>query len=210
MSEKKYQVRTRLLHEFQLHHKASDAKINIDAALGEGTVSISTAKRWFAKFKSGDLSLEDKERPGRPQEIDRDAVLAAIEEDPTQTTRMLAIEFQCAHKQIVRILHELGKRNIKSRWVPHELNENQKKARVNAAEHLLARQKSQPFLDLIVTCDEKWVFFNNPVRSSGGSLPDSLLLSLQCQTGVNPRPCSVCGGAVPVSSIGSFSKRGKQ
>ena len=68
-----------------------------------------TAIRWFAKFSDGEESFEDQPRAGRPREVDREAVLAAIEESPSLTTRMLADDFGCVHGTIENILHEAGK-----------------------------------------------------------------------------------------------------
>jgi histone-lysine N-methyltransferase SETMAR len=44
------------------------------------------------------------------------------------------------------------------------LTEKQKNQRFDAAQQLLQRQQEQPFLDWIVTCDEKWISYKNPVK----------------------------------------------
>ena len=150
-----------LLHEFEIGHSAKEAWRNVSKSKGEDVVSCATAKRWFKKFKEGQ---EDKEHLGRPPAIDMYAVLAKIESDPTMSTRMLAKEFECSYKQIARILHEAGKQVRKGRWVPHKLTQNQKNRRNSAAQELLERHNKSPFLNRIVTCDEKWVSYKNPVN----------------------------------------------
>lgn len=55
------------------------------------------------------MQLKDKARSGRPREVDREAVLRAIEANPTLTTRMLAVDFDRVHGTIEKILHEVGK-----------------------------------------------------------------------------------------------------
>jgi len=56
----------------------------------------------------------------------------------------------------------LGKSWKKSKWVPHELTSVQKQNRVDVAIRLLDRNEREPFLENIVTGDEKWVPFKNP------------------------------------------------
>lgn len=46
---------------------------------------------------------------------------------------------------------------MRGRWVPHELTLVQKQRRVAVATQLLNRQRETPFLECVITCDEKWV-----------------------------------------------------
>ena len=109
MELSKEQVRLLLKYEYLSELNAAQAAQRINDACGEGTVGESTARRWFAKFREGEESFEDKPRSGRPKEVDRQEVLEAIEETPSLTTRMLADDFDYDQKTIVNILHELGK-----------------------------------------------------------------------------------------------------
>ncbi|UYV74835.1 hypothetical protein LAZ67_12001208 [Cordylochernes scorpioides] len=47
------------------------------------------AQKLFAKFKNGDLDLEDTPRSGRPSEFDEEHLKALLKEDGCQTTRVL-------------------------------------------------------------------------------------------------------------------------
>jgi histone-lysine N-methyltransferase SETMAR len=78
---------------------------------------------------------------------------------------MLADEFDRDPMTIWHILQEAGKNYLKSKWVPHELTMPQQTKRFNACVQLLERH-SEDRLDLrdIVTCDEKWIAFDNPHR----------------------------------------------
>lgn len=127
-------------------------------------VSARTCERWYSKFKDGDFSLEDGPRSGRPSKLDDDHLLSIIEADPRVTTRELEEICQCDHSTIVRHLHKLGKVNKLGKWVPHELNQAQKDARVSICTSLLLKNDTEPFLKQIVTGDEKWVLYVNIQR----------------------------------------------
>ena len=160
----KTDIRALIFHEFSLGRKPMQALQNIIQSKGPGVVSHRTVERWYAKFRTGQENIEDQPRSGRPPTIDEDAILEAIEADPTLSTRMLAEDFNCSQRQIVNILHKLGKQVRKGRWVPHELTMQQKNQRLLAAQQLLQRHQEEPFLSRIVTCDEKWVSYKNPVN----------------------------------------------
>ncbi|KAI1708099.1 histone-lysine N-methyltransferase SETMAR [Ditylenchus destructor] len=100
MEKNRSVIRELLKFEFELGHSAKQAMDNINRAKGAGTVAYSTAKEWS------------------PREVDREAVVNAVEEHPSMTTRMLAEDFECSHMQINRILHDAGKKWLKSQWVP--------------------------------------------------------------------------------------------
>ncbi|GFT49502.1 hypothetical protein TNCV_3366881 [Trichonephila clavipes] len=51
------------------------------STFGDSVANELTARHWFKKFKSGDLSLCDKARTGRPHALDDKALQTAIEED---------------------------------------------------------------------------------------------------------------------------------
>jgi histone-lysine N-methyltransferase SETMAR len=103
------QIRLLLMHEWRVGENASEAARKINGAWGDDTVAKRTAREWFAKFKAGEDSLEDQPRSGRPQEVDRQAVIEMVEQSPSLTCRMLAEEFDCHYSTIDRILNEAGK-----------------------------------------------------------------------------------------------------
>ena len=102
-------IRHVMLHHFKKGWTAAQSKRDLDETYGEETISESQCRRWFARFKSGDLSLEDKQGRGRPSDFDDQALLEAVEEDQSLTTRMLAEQFGVSHVCIVKRLKKLGK-----------------------------------------------------------------------------------------------------
>ncbi|GFT43518.1 mariner Mos1 transposase [Trichonephila clavipes] len=58
------------------------------------------------------------------------------------------------------------------RWIPHEPTDRQQKNRKIVGEMLLARYKRKLCLHLIVTGDEKWIYFENPKRNLSYADPE--------------------------------------
>jgi len=99
--------------------------------------------------------LEGKPGRGRPSDFDDQALLAAVEEDESLTTRMLAEDFNVDHSTIVRRLEKLGKVWKLAGWVPHELSDNNKADRVRIFAELLQRNEQTPFLKNLVTLQKR-------------------------------------------------------
>ena len=60
-----------------------------------------------AKFRSGDFSLKDEKRSGRPVEVDDDLIKAIIDSDHS-TTREIAEKLHVSHTCIENYLKQLG------------------------------------------------------------------------------------------------------
>jgi hypothetical protein len=63
---------------------------------------------------------------------------------------------------IHRHLTALGKIYKSCRVVPHELSAEQAQRRVEFSRKLLQSPKDHCFIKRIVSCDEKWIYLNNP------------------------------------------------
>uniref|UniRef100_A0A914CKY9 Mos1 transposase HTH domain-containing protein n=1 Tax=Acrobeloides nanus TaxID=290746 RepID=A0A914CKY9_9BILA len=114
-------IRELLKFEFELDHSAKEAMDNINRAKGNGTVSKVTAYLWYSKFRSNKMEIEDKKRSGRPREVDRVAVVNAVEAHPSMTTRILVKDFECSHTEIASIYcGQLGntRRALRNRRIP--------------------------------------------------------------------------------------------
>uniref|UniRef100_A0A914BUV8 Mos1 transposase HTH domain-containing protein n=1 Tax=Acrobeloides nanus TaxID=290746 RepID=A0A914BUV8_9BILA len=98
-----------MLYYFEKGHTAAEAFRDLNDLFGERTIGRKTIYEWFDRFKSGDTSLEDKPGRGRPSDFDDQALLAAMEEDESLTTRILAEQFNVDHSTIVHRLKKLGK-----------------------------------------------------------------------------------------------------
>ena len=179
-------IRHIMLYHFEKGWSAAQSFRDLNELYGEGTISKSQVERWFKKFKSGDTNLVDVEGRGRPSNFNDQALLSAVEEDESLTTRMLAEDFNVDHSTIVRRLKKLGKVWKLAGWVPHELSENNKAERVRIFTELLKRNEQTSFLNKnLVTGDESWLLFKNVKRKkvcvSPGMLPKGIPKSVHCK-----------------------------
>nr|CDJ90590.1 histone-lysine N-methyltransferase SETMAR [Haemonchus contortus] len=153
-------------YEFKLGGTAARTARNIIEVWGQGSVNECTVQRWFQKFRTGTTSLEDEPYGSRPTTLDNDQLKASVEVNPHETTRDIAKELNVHHTTIVRHLKQIGKTKKLDKWVPHELTEIQKNRRFEISSAHLLRKFSDPLLERIVTCDEKWILYDNRRRSA--------------------------------------------
>ena len=132
-------------------------------AYGDNALLETTCRDWFRRFNDNNFDLSDKKRENRPRKVEDCQLQALLDEDDTQSQKMLVEQLGRAISQVaisIR-LHAMGKIQKIGKWV-HELNDRQMKR--NTCQILLARQKRKSFLHRIVTGDEKWIYFQNPKR----------------------------------------------
>ncbi|XP_014787037.1 histone-lysine N-methyltransferase SETMAR-like [Octopus bimaculoides] len=75
---------------------------------GDDIVGKSTVRRWFAKFKAGEFSLEDDSCSGRPSTLDEDALKAKTEENSNIRARELTEELEVSKSTAYEHLVKLG------------------------------------------------------------------------------------------------------
>jgi len=132
-------------------------------AYGDNALSETTCRDWFHWFNDDNFDLSDKKRENRPRKVEDCQLQALLDEDDTQSQKMLAEQLGVSQAAISMRLHAMGKVQKIGKWVPHELNDRQMERRQNTCQILLARQKRKSFLRRIVT-GEKWMYFQNPKR----------------------------------------------
>jgi [histone H3]-lysine36 N-dimethyltransferase SETMAR len=162
----KSKLRTVLEYEFRCGTKAADAVRNVNRVFGEGSTNKMTVGRWYTKFSKGDFNLTNEPR-GKPEpKVNNDDLLAAVESDPSQTAAELAQMFKVSKSTILEHLHAIHKVKKLDKWVPRDLSNSNKMQRIQVCISLLTRHKNESFIHRIVTCDEKWITWDNRKRSS--------------------------------------------
>lgn len=153
-------------YEFKLGHNGAEAARNINSAFGENAVSERTVRYCFETFSSGDFSLESEER-GRPStSLNDDDLKVTVENDPRTSVRELAAKFGVSIQTISNHLKAIGKKKKLDKWIPFDLNSDQKMRRMEACMNHLQRHETEPFLHRIITCHEKWILFDHRQRSA--------------------------------------------
>ena len=125
-----------------------------------------TVRNWFLQFKNGNNDLEHKPMPGRPQDTDHDEKKFKLKEEMIQdrfvTYKELTAITGISTGSMSKMKKEIKVEKLKGIWVPHKLNEAQKKLRVDFCTKNLAiynhgrlRKKNS-----IITGDETWMKFH--------------------------------------------------
>ncbi|XP_011063832.1 PREDICTED: uncharacterized protein LOC105151689 [Acromyrmex echinatior] len=116
----------------------------------------------------GRIFLCDEFREGRPSTsvaTNVDAVREMIERDRHMTYREIQASLGIDMKAIHTILHDhLSVRKLCSRWIPHNLIEAQKQARVKWSKEMLKKfnRGRSNLVYNIVTGDETWIYSYEP------------------------------------------------
>lgn len=131
--------------------------------------SNATIYNWYAEFGRGRTWLTDDFREGRPAtsitQENIDAVRVLIEQDRHVTYSEIEASLGITATAINSILHQhLNVRKLCCRWIPHQLTEAEKKARVNWCRKMLKKfdQGRSKTVYNIVTGDESWIYSYEP------------------------------------------------
>ena len=112
----------------------------ISTAFGPSCVSYDTVRWWKKKFESGEESIKNAPKSGRPKSASRKEIVSKIKEiigDARFTVyiaRKVGISLSTVHLILKK---HLKVKKISTRWVPHLLTDEQKRQRVKVAKKLL-------------------------------------------------------------------------
>lgn len=156
-------LKLRAILYWKLGIRTSDVLEKICEVFGDDTLVLRTVQLWYKRFDEGNFELEDRKRSGRPIKINNEDIVRMLTKQPSLSAQDIAEYINCGKKMVRRHLHLLEYVSKLNKWVPHELIENHKANRISACQ-VIERHKNDPFLDCVVTCDEKWVYYDNQSR----------------------------------------------
>lgn len=181
-----------MLFYFRRGRKAVQTAKKICAVYGDCAIAKrSTVRKWFARFRSGNFDLEDRERSGRPAVVDDDQIETLIKNNPGHSTRDIAEVLHISHMSVVRHLKTLGYVNRYDVWVPHNLTEKNLIDRISICYSLLKRNRNNPFLKRTITGDEKWIVYNNVERKRPWEKRDESTITTPA-TDLHPKKVMLC------------------
>lgn len=106
----KYHLREVLLFCFNQKKSAAESYRLLVETYGEHSPSQRTCERWYQRFQSGDLVLNDRERPGQPKKFEDEELKTLLHEDPNQTLKKLATSLNVTEMAISKRLKKQNKK----------------------------------------------------------------------------------------------------
>uniref|UniRef100_A0A0N5BJA9 Histone-lysine N-methyltransferase SETMAR n=1 Tax=Strongyloides papillosus TaxID=174720 RepID=A0A0N5BJA9_STREA len=127
-------------------------------------VSHATIKRLFKKLRESSEDLDNEEHRRSETIFDNDELRKAVEANPRAIIRELVEELNISKTTVSDYLKEIGKTKKFDKWVSHDLNDYKKLHCHRVCSSLILRNKNDPFFDRLITCDKKWIFYDNRKR----------------------------------------------
>jgi transposase len=155
------QKRLLLLHCF-LQGKSVEQTITILHQLyGEKSYSRRVVYQRFKRFKDSNFDLKNKRRKGRGKKVTDGQFFDFIQSHEDALSVDIADNFNVDVSTVYRRMKKLGFVLKKDQWVPYQISPDNKRKRLNICKSLIRINQSDPFLDCLITCDEKWLFHDN-------------------------------------------------
>lgn len=175
---KKEHLREALLFCFHLKKCAAESHRMLSEAYGKHALSETCCRDWFRRFKLGDFDLQDKQRSGQPKRFSDEDLKKMVTKDQSKTIEKMSEEINGSKSTISRRLKAMGYKQKLNKWLPHQLKEADIAKRLDICQMLLSRQRKKSFLHRIITCDEKWITYENSKRKKSWVKPGQSVKSL--------------------------------
>lgn len=163
--------RAMIYYDFRRGLTRQQCTDQLNSTFGDEAPSFATVKRWYNEFNRGRRSLNDEFREGRPKSVvvpeNIDAVQNMIIQDRHVTYCEIETSLGISPTSIHKILHEhLAVKKVCCRWIPHNLTNGQKDARVDWCKKMIKKFNAGASKEVykIVTGDESWIYAYEPER----------------------------------------------
>ena len=129
--------------------KAKEIHRHMADVYGDSSPKYSTVAKWSAEFKRGRDSLEDDPRAGRPADVISQEMIDRVERLVLNNRRIkvaeLASECGISNGSVYTIIHEhLRMSKVSARWVPRNLNMQDRQQRVESSQELREMYNANP------------------------------------------------------------------
>ncbi|KAG5348438.1 SETMR methyltransferase, partial [Acromyrmex charruanus] len=125
-------------------------------------------------FRDGNFDVKDAYRSGRPIVENVDEILQKVKENRHVSSYDIAKELNIDHKTVLGCLRKAGYIKMLNVWMSHDLTVKNLMDRISICESLLKRNKIEPFLEKLITGDEKWITYDNNAKL--GLTPKKMML----------------------------------
>ncbi|XP_024222499.2 histone-lysine N-methyltransferase SETMAR isoform X1 [Bombus impatiens] len=139
---------------------------------GDRSITVQTVRTWFRRFRTGNFNLKDEDRSGRPSTTDIDLIKAYLDENPKSSLREIEDALNIPRTTIHEYVTKLGYVNRYDVWLPHHLTESNRMNRILICDLLIQRNKTEPFLEKLITGDESWILYDSIARKRSWSSRD--------------------------------------
>ena len=140
----------------------------LQTAFGVSCMNRASVFEWHKRFREGMESVRDDERCGSSKEIKTPELIGQIknfmDKDCHVSTESISAQFDINVGTVHTIIHkELKLWKICAKFVPRVLREDQKERCCHDSKEMVELINSDPtVLDVLVTCDESWIYCYDP------------------------------------------------
>ena len=153
---------------FKLGKNATEMYGMLQTAFQPSFMNWASVFEWHKRFKEGREFMRDDERCGRIKEVRTPELIGQIKnfmnKDRHVSIETISVKFYISVGIVHTIIREeLKIRKIYARFVPRVLCEDQKERHChNSREMVELINSDHAVLDALVTCDESWIYCNDP------------------------------------------------
>jgi [histone H3]-lysine36 N-dimethyltransferase SETMAR len=153
-------IRHLMLFYYKMGCNATQTSKKICGVYGK-ILKVNKCQRWFRRFSSGNFSLVDDPRSGRPNEFDTELLKSLVDSDPKLSLTEITSRLGATWSTVQRHMHAIGKSYREGVWIPHQLSNTNRDQRRSCCTSLITRHINEQFLHRIITCDEEWILYDN-------------------------------------------------
>ena len=182
------------LPRFKMGHKAMETSLSINQHLAQELL-VNTLQRRLEHGRWGAQWLAIRSWQWPTETI--------FNADSLTTTQKVAQELNINHSRVIRHLKQTGKVKMLDMRVPYELISSKKKC-FEVSFSLILCNNSEPLLDLIVICDEKWFYMTTSNDQLSGWTKKKLQGISKSQNSTKKESLTLFGGLLPICSTITF------